>query len=74
MFDACGALTPEWRAVLIKHADRLMYGSDDYATQRTSWENYPVIIRKYREIAGQLPPDVARKISWDNAAAIYSGQ
>ncbi len=71
MFDSCGALTAEWRAVLIKHADRLMYGSDDYSTQRGGWENYPRIIAKYRKIAGQLPRDVARKISWDNAAAVY---
>ncbi len=71
MFDDCGALTAEWRAVLLKHVDRLMYGSDDYATQRVGWESYPGIIKKYRAIAGQLPGEVARKISWDNAAALY---
>jgi hypothetical protein len=71
MFDACGALLPDWRAVLIKHKDRLMYGSDDYATGRLGWDVYPGIVAKYRSIAGQLPPDIARKISWDNAAALY---
>ncbi|HYM02485.1 MAG TPA: amidohydrolase family protein [Stellaceae bacterium] len=74
MFDSCGALTPAWRAVLLKHADRLMYGSDDYATERTSWQSYPHIIARYRKIAGQLPPDIARKISWDTAAALYGGR
>lgn len=73
MFDDCGALRADWRTVLIKHADRLMYGSDDYATQRVSWDVYPGIIARYRRIAGQLPPDVAQKISWDNAAALYGG-
>ena len=72
MPDACGALLPDWRAFLVKHADRLMYGSDDYASQRVGWNVYPGIIRKYRAIAGQLPPEVARKISWDNAAALYA--
>ena len=71
MFDACGALTADWRAVLIKHADRLMYASDAYATQRVGWDVYPGIIARYRRIAGQLPPDVARRISWDTAAALF---
>jgi len=71
MFDACGTLLPAWQAVLIKHSDRLMYGSDFYSTNGRSWYGYEEPIRKYREIAGQLPPDVAEHISWDNAAALY---
>jgi len=71
MFDACGALRADWRAVLIKHADRLMYGSDAYSTLNVGWDVYPGIIARYRRIAGQLPPDVARRISWDTAAALY---
>ncbi len=71
MFDACGALRADWRAVLIKHADRLMYGSDAYSTANVGWDVYPDIIARYRRIAGQLPPDAARRISWDTAAALY---
>jgi len=72
MFDDCGMLRPDWRAVLLKYSDRLMYGSDFYVpTAGGNWSRYPVVIRKYREIAGQLPPDVAARISWDNAAALY---
>jgi hypothetical protein len=71
MFDECGMLRPEWRDVLIKHSDRLMYGSDFYANQSGSWYNYAGVIERYRRIAGQLPPDVAAHISWDNAAALY---
>lgn len=71
MFDECGALTPEWRAVLVTHADQLMYGSDAYATWRGGWRSYSRIIARYRRLAGQLPADVARKISRDNAAALY---
>jgi len=74
MFDSCGVLLPAWRAVLIKHSDRLAYGSDDYSTARVGWDVYPRIIARYRSIAGQLPPEAARKISWDNAAALYGGQ
>jgi hypothetical protein len=74
MFDACGLLRPDWRAVLLKHADRLMYASDAYATARVGWDAYPHIIARYRRIAGQLPPDVAQRISWDNAAALYGAK
>jgi len=72
MVDACGVLREDWRAVLIRHADRLMYGSDAYATARVGWEVYPGIIARYRRVAGQLPPAVAHRISWDTAAALYT--
>lgn len=71
MFDDCDALRADWRAVLLKYADRLMYGSDDYANARFGWSAYPRIIARFRAIAGQLPADVAKKIAWDNAAAFY---
>jgi predicted TIM-barrel fold metal-dependent hydrolase len=71
MFDRCGALRPEWQAFLIKHSDKLMYGSDYYANQTGNWFSYLGVIDRYRRIAGQLPPDVAAHISWDNAAALY---
>jgi predicted TIM-barrel fold metal-dependent hydrolase len=71
MFDSCGVLRPEWQALLVKHSDKLMYGSDYYANQRGSWFGYFGVIDRYRRIAGQLPPDVAARISWGNAAALY---
>jgi hypothetical protein len=70
MFDDCGALRDDWRAVLIKHSDRLMYGSD-YYTHNAIWSGYAGPVERYRRIAAQLPPDVAKRISWDNAAALY---
>jgi len=74
MFDDCGVLLPEWRAVLVEHSDRLMYGSDFYTGPGGSWSTYLGPIRKYRSIAAQLPPDVAERISWDNAAALYGAK
>ena len=70
MFDGCGALRDDWCAVLIKHSTRLMYGSD-YYTHSTNWSGYAGPVERYRRIASQLPPDVAKRISWDNAAALY---
>lgn len=74
MFDACGVLRGDWRAVLIRHADRLMYGSDAYSTANVGWDVYPGIIARYRRIAGQLPPDIAHRISWDTAATLYGAK
>jgi hypothetical protein len=74
MTDECGALRPDWRAVLVRHADHLMYGSDDYATANVPWSVYPRIIGHWRRIAGQLPSDVARRISWDTASALYGAR
>jgi hypothetical protein len=71
MFDDCGVLRADWRDVLIKHSDRLMYGSDFYSNRNSGWTGYPRVIERYRQIAGQLPADVAKRISWDNAAALY---
>jgi hypothetical protein len=71
MFDTCGALLPEWRAVLLKHKDRLMYGSDEYANGKRTWDEYPGIVTRYRRIAAQLPAAVATEISWNTAAKIY---
>jgi predicted TIM-barrel fold metal-dependent hydrolase len=59
---------------LLKHKDRLMYGSDEYANANRTWDEYPGVIARYRKIAGQIPAAVAKKISWDNAAALYGSR
>jgi len=71
MIDDCGTLRPDWRAVLLKYADRLMFASDAHPTGHVGWDVYPHIIGRYRRIAAQLPPAVAQRISWDNAASLY---
>jgi hypothetical protein len=60
--------------ILYTHGDKpdnLMYGSDFYSNRNSGWTGYPRVIERYRQIAGQLPADVAKRISWDNAAALY---
>jgi hypothetical protein len=74
MLDECGVLSPDWRAVLIKHSDRLLFGTDFYASESGDWDPYQRVVGPYRRLAGQLPPDVAARISWDNAAALYGAK
>ena len=68
---ACGAgkLCPEWRALLLKYPARFMIGSDTWINQR--WQSYDELMQGYRSWLGELPADAARKIAWDNAAALF---
>jgi hypothetical protein len=64
-----GKLCPEWRALLLKYPGRFMIGSDTWVNQR--WQYYDELMKGYRVWLGDLPPDVARKIGWDNGATLF---
>ena len=64
-----GKLCSEWRALLLKYPDRFMIGSDTWVNQR--WQYYGELMQGYRSWLGDLPPDVARKIGWDNGATLF---
>ncbi len=64
-----GKLCPEWRALLLKYPGRFMIGSDTWVNQR--WQYYDELMKGYRAWLGDLPPDVARKIGWDNGATLF---
>jgi hypothetical protein len=66
-----GALCPEWRALLLKYPTRFLIGSDTWINQR--WLYYDSLMRGYRRWLGELPPAVARRIAWDNGAALFLG-
>ena len=65
---ADGQLCPEWRALLLKYPDRFLIGSDTWINQR--WQQYDALMQGYRAWLGTLPPEVARRIAWDNAAGL----
>jgi len=64
-----GVLCPEWRALILKYPERFMVGSDTWVNQR--WSAYDEIMRGYRTWLGDLPPDVAQRVAWGNAAALF---
>jgi len=64
-----GFLCPEWRALILKYPGRFLIGSDTWINQR--WQTYEDIMRGYRVWLGDLPPVVAKKIAWDNGAALF---
>ena len=64
-----GLLCPEWRALLLRYPDRFLIGSDTWINPR--WQQYDELMQGYRRWLGDLPPDVARQIAWDNGAALF---
>jgi hypothetical protein len=64
-----GKLCAEWRELIERFPDRFMIGSDTWINER--WASYGDIMRAYRVWLGDLPPALAQRIAWGNAAAIF---
>ena len=64
-----GRLSPAWRALLSEMPGRFLVGSDTWVNAR--WDGYEGLMREARRWLGDLPPAVARRIAWDNGAALF---
>ena len=60
-----GEIDPGWRKVLVRHADRLMIGTDTWAVDH--WHEHRGLIGEHRRWLAKLPPEVAEKIAHKNA-------
>ena len=49
--------------------ERFLVGSDTWINAR--WDGYEGLMREARRWLGELPPAVARRIAWDNGAALF---
>jgi hypothetical protein len=67
-----GTLDPEWRALFLRYPDRFSIGTDTWITSR--WEELPDYLAGVRAWLRQLPPDVAERIAFTNAARLYGAQ
>ncbi|MCC7016789.1 MAG: amidohydrolase family protein, partial [Rhodospirillales bacterium] len=65
------ALSEDWKALLLRHPDRFMVGTDTYVTPR--WASYGQLIAEHRRYLELLPPEVAKKIAWENAVRLFGG-
>lgn len=66
-----GKLDEQWKAVLLRHSGRFMVGTDTYVTSR--WGSYAELIAEHRRYLDLLPPEVAKKIAWENAVRLFGG-
>ena len=64
-----GTLDPEWRALFIRHPDRIMIGTDTWVTSR--WEALPGYLNEMRGWLRQLPPEIAEKIAYRTAEQLF---
>jgi hypothetical protein len=64
-----GTLDPQWKALLLRHSDRFMLGSDTWTTSR--WESVTAMAEEARRFLGQLPRDVAEKIAYRNIERLF---
>ncbi len=64
-----GDIEPDWRALLLRHADRFMIGTDTYTISR--WEAYWALVEQQRTWVSQLPPEAARAIAYGNAVRLF---
>ncbi|MFQ5763886.1 MAG: amidohydrolase family protein [Rhodospirillales bacterium] len=64
-----GAIEPQWRDLLIRHAERFLIGTDTWEVDR--WRSYGHLIGAHRAWLGKLPGDVARKIAHENAERLF---
>ena len=64
-----GQLDPAWRALFLRHPDRIMIGTDTWVTPR--WEALPGYLDEMRAWLRQLPQEIAEKIAYKNAIGLF---
>jgi len=67
--DVDGHLSAEWKALISAFPDRFMIGSDTWINAR--WGDYEKLMDAARLWLGDLPPAVAQRVAWGNAAALF---
>jgi hypothetical protein len=64
-----GRLSAEWKALLTEHPTRFMIGSDTWVNAR--WQSYEELMAQARRWLGDLDTATARRIAWENGAALF---
>ena len=64
-----GVLRDDWYELFVRYPDRFMVGVDTYSLSR--WHAFDHVAATIRRWLQQLPADVARRLAYDNAAALF---
>ncbi|HEX2542637.1 MAG TPA: amidohydrolase family protein [Caldimonas sp.] len=64
-----GRLSAPWKTLMVEMPDRFLVGSDTWINGR--WDDYEALMQQARRWLGDLPAPVARRIGWDNGAALF---
>ena len=64
-----GTLDPEWKALLEKHADRFMVGTDTWVNEQ--WAQYGYLVDMNRKWLAQFPRELAEGFAYKNAEQLF---
>lgn len=64
-----GRLAAPWQRLITAMPERFLFGSDTWINAR--WSGYEGLVDAARTWLGGLPPVAARRVAWDNAAALF---
>ena len=64
-----GRISDDWYELFIRFPDRFMVGVDTFSLSR--WQHFDAAVATIRNWLGQLPDDVAERLAYDNAAAVF---
>ncbi|HUG22935.1 amidohydrolase [Piscinibacter sp.] len=67
--DGEGRLSADWMALLTEQPQRFVVGSDTWINPR--WSAYETLMEDTRGWLGDLPAAAARRIAWENGAALF---
>ena len=63
------SIDPAWLAVIKRHADRLMIGTDTWVNSQ--WDDYEGLIALNRAWLSKLPRSIAERIAYKNASKLF---
>jgi len=66
-----GPLDARWKALIEKMPDRFLMGIDVWAPRLFEPAMLDRLMQWTRRVLGELPPNVAERVAWKNAATVY---
>ncbi len=66
-----GPLDPAWKALIARMPDRFLMGIDVWAPRLFEPVMLDRLMAWTRRVLGELPADVAERVAWRNASALY---
>ena len=66
-----GPLDPAWKALITKSPERFLFGLDVWTAHLFEPAMLDRLMTWTRRVLGELPPDVAERVAWKNAATLY---
>lgn len=70
--DSTGRLWLQWRRFFVAHQDQVLVGIDTFWTPR--WRGFSEVASRIRSWLDQLPPAVAARLAYGNAAQLFGLQ